>query len=158
LDRSLLCEFGDDPLVQCNALASCGVDGAWIVSGPPDVGDSGCPTVLPPACPSTFAAAEDASVACSPSLLFCTYPDGMCACDPDGFTPDGGAYAYAWTCSAPPASGCPSTRPRFGTACTGASTCAYTTYPCGSYESACSCGAWRRAECPAVVGADNTLL
>jgi hypothetical protein len=157
-DPTLLCEYGADPLVRCNAVARCAPDGGWAVSMGPDGGDSGCPTVLPAACPPTRAAAEDASVECSPiALLYCFYPDGMCSCEPGGDVTLDGSAVYAWTCDDMPGGGCPSIRPRLGTACTEGLYCSYTPY-CDPDESSCVCGAWRQMLCPGLMDALNTLL
>jgi hypothetical protein len=48
------CEFGDDPLAECNTTASC-KGGSWSLTEPSPVN---CPTRLPASCPPTFAAAR----------------------------------------------------------------------------------------------------
>jgi hypothetical protein len=158
-DPTLLCEYGSDQLVQCNAVASCAPDGGWSVSMAPDGEDSGCPTILPAGCPPSFAAGEDAGMECSSAgPVSCIYPEGSCFCESESYvaTVDGSAV-YVWLCGGPQSASCPSSRPRFGTACTEGEACSYTTV-CDSYASSCVCGAWRQTLCPSIQAADNTLL
>jgi hypothetical protein len=148
LFRTLICEYGDDPRIQCNVKAACGPDGGWSV-GSPLGQDAGCRPALPPGCPASFAAALDAGDAgpSCPSSFECFYPEGTCGCGPVAFTPNGQGYEYGWGCGAPAAS-CPAQRPRLGTPCAGATDCWYTT-GCNAppfldgAEIVCSCGAWR---------------
>jgi hypothetical protein len=138
---SASCEYGDNPVTSCNTIATCNPHGGgWVLSVPL----TGAPCVLSSACPSTFAAAADAGVACSAAnqSLECAYPEGACGCNSSG----------TFTCSQPPAAPCPSKRPSFGTPCSAEQTCtSYTNDTCaGTTQIACSpcAGTWQPHFCP----------
>lgn len=144
-----LCEYGDDLRSACNTVASCGADARWVVQ-PPDV-DAGCPSLRSSFCPPTFAAGADAGIVCTAAFA-CDYPEGICGCGWVSSDIDGG-LTYGWTCAPQPAL-CPSTRPRWGTACaTEGLQCAYSG-PCytppfvPAEPTECLCGTWQRGACP----------
>jgi hypothetical protein len=136
------CEYGDDPVTSCNTIATCNPQGGgWVLSVPL----TGAACLLSSACPSTFAAAADAGIACSAAnqSLECAYPEGACGCNSTG----------TFTCSPPPAASCPSRRPSFGTPCSAEQTgcTSYTNNTCaGTTQVACSlcAGTWQPHVCP----------
>ncbi len=107
--------------------------------------------LLPPGCPGSLAEAQEGAdaAACPPSGQFCYYPHGTCTC----FMPDSGPQ---WSCVVPDA-GCPTTRPRLGTACDLPSSvsCQYLPLNCGfpmgplrCVADACDGGVWASDEEP----------
>lgn len=130
--EGIACEYGDDPRYTCNWVASC-TQGRWSVS---TTNSAWCPTPQPnPAsCPATHDLAVQGGD-CTDIGVPCEYPEGWCSCIDVGGPPmpDGGGPQAMWMCqsSAQFTQGCPSTRPRLGTACAQADVqCSYS--PCGS--------------------------
>ncbi len=120
-DLTYECEYGTDPDVDCDTVYSCAADDAgkaahtWFVSTKPLA--TGCSTTNAAACPASYA---DLGATCSSSGLTCTYPQARCSCSLACGMEEG--ENLAWCCpDAPEGDGCPSPRPRLGTACTGAS-------------------------------------
>jgi len=112
----LVCEFGSDPNAQCNTLAGC-VEGKWEVQRS---GGENCPTPAPgsKSCPATYDDVEEGT-ACPKQDLECGYgSQGYCVCT----TPISGpplldaSNSQMWYCDRPGA-GCPTLRPRMGSAC-----------------------------------------
>lgn len=103
---TLQCEYGSDPRVSCNVVATCNSSHQWMVVAT----DLFCSTDGGAACPAKQA---DVPVgqSCSPLNLLCEYPDGLCGCTRI-------AHQYdRWVCDKPNPQ-CPYPRPRLGTACT----------------------------------------
>jgi hypothetical protein len=135
------CEYGDNPDPYFNTLATC-VLGSWKV---PPATDASAFAPLPAGCPATLAAAQSsatcqADAAAPGTILECYYPGGACMCGPP------------WSCVVA-ADGCPTPRPRIGSACTPPTrpdggviaTCSYTPDFCGSpipptTDLSCTCG------------------
>jgi hypothetical protein len=150
----LVCEYGTDVNVACDTLAQCfagtTAPSAWYVT-PPE--GSSCPTIagLPQGCPPSLAAASaENNVICAPVDLLCGYPEGLCICGHVGPVQAG----PFWVCGEPVA-GCPTSRPRYGSSCSGAEsglTCDYGS--CTSLPSAalmtCQNGYWQYEDpmCP----------
>jgi hypothetical protein len=116
---TLVCEYGSDPAVSCDIVARC-ESGQWTVT--PPAGGAECATTSAPECPASFAdlSTQDA---CHPVDALCFYPQARCSCATHcGMTgvigTDGGPLA-TWCCLAGPSGqpGCPTLRPRIGTAC-----------------------------------------
>ena len=111
----LQCEYGADPDLSCDDLATCS-SGSWQLTG----GSSAqtCPTpAASGACPATYSAAETAG-SCSASGTACGYPQGRCDCAvATGGPPTVGTKATRWLCDNP-GTGCPMPRPRVGSTCT----------------------------------------
>jgi hypothetical protein len=114
----LACEYGGEgPYLACSTIHTCR-DGAW--SSNSGGGGGTCvaiPSENEAACPATFngLAAGDACPAIHDA---CVYPEGKCACA-SCFSPDAGGAAKAWSCVKwLVAAGCPTPRPRIGSACT----------------------------------------
>jgi hypothetical protein len=111
----LQCEYGTDPDLSCDDLATCS-SGSW--QSTEGTAAQACPT--PPAtgaCPATYAAAESAGT-CSASGLACGYTQGRCDCAvATGGPPSVGTKPTRWLCDDPGTS-CPMPRPRVGSACT----------------------------------------
>lgn len=85
---------------------------------------------LPPGCPATLAEAQSAG--CTATGSGCFYAEGTCHC---GELADGGGPTSSCTV---PVAGCPSTRPRIGSACdpTVAQYCRYGIPGCGEFPNA----------------------
>jgi hypothetical protein len=115
---TLVCEYGSDPDVRCDTLARC-ESGQWTVT-PPARGVE-CATTSAPECPASFAnlSTQDS---CDPVDISCFYPQARCSCATHCgmavfLAPDGGPMA-TWCCLGPSGQpGCPTLRPRIGTAC-----------------------------------------
>jgi hypothetical protein len=125
------CEYGDDVLWGCDTIASCSM-GTWSVSSTP-IGMT-CPSTLDSRCPSSFADAM-AGTSCAPAGLACLYPEGKCQC----------GQGAVFTCNVP-AAGCPATRPRIGTPCSGDCP-AWGNGGCDGQSMECTCGAWHPIYC-----------
>lgn len=106
--RFLICEYGDDPNVDCNAVLEC-TESGWRGSLP---SGATCPTPTgaDPSCPA-FDLALDTT--CEHLGSTCTYATGLCACS----AKPGYGGALRWGCIPLPP-GCPASRPRFGATCT----------------------------------------
>jgi hypothetical protein len=105
------CEYGSDPDVACDAVATC-MSGAWSVKPAPS---PACSTTSTPGCPSTYAALSQETT-CSSVGASCFYPEARCGCSThcEMF----GRDMPFWCCpDAPPGAGCPSPRPRLGSPC-----------------------------------------
>jgi hypothetical protein len=126
------CEYGDDILWGCDTIADC-YQGTWSVSSTP-IGMT-CPTAVAPGCPSSFADAL-AGPACPATGLTCLYPEGKCQCGPG---------AAVLGCAVPPA-GCPETRPRLGTPCSGDCP-TWGSGGCDGETVSCTCGVWHAVYC-----------
>jgi hypothetical protein len=115
----LLCEYGDDRDWNCNVVAHCKPGNTWEMAAS---GNPMCPSPplgLGPGCPASHAAASQGNV-CMQNEEVCSYPEGICVCQP-GFTigpgmPDASPPPSTWQCAMPSA-GCPAFRPRIGSAC-----------------------------------------
>jgi len=136
----LQCEYGDSPWsVGCDTVLQCNA-GTWAVAQPD--AESGCqprPAANPAACPSPYVY-PGPTAACSPAGTSCEYPAGAgCSCATQSGT-------TTWTCF--PQAGCPTSRPRLGTACSGtaASNCWYLSKGCGYIEN-CIQGFWQGGDC-----------
>jgi hypothetical protein len=151
-----LCEYGDDPVSDCNTVAYCENDSTWHVQSPTDAGL--CPTALPAACPPSFADALDSGLAseaglafleggtaCPTATLSCSYSEGTCACE-SGY--------LRFICTSPPGPTCPATRPRYGTPCSSdAGSCnerggQFCNGPWLEAETVCECSSWQPFRCP----------
>jgi hypothetical protein len=110
----LTCEWGTSVDPSCNDQATC-ANGAWQVRGhTPGDCKPGTPGAM---CAPSFAAVPR-TASCSPYGGVCDYPQGRCQCNvPAGPFPVDAAAAAVWLCQ-DPASGCPSPRPLYGSACT----------------------------------------
>jgi hypothetical protein len=137
------CEYGDDPQPSCNTIASCSGGSHWQVFPP----DGPCPTGLAAVCPGSYAGAEAlvASGAACDASAPCLYPEGSCDC------PTLAGQTAIWRCGHA-APGCPSTRPRYGSACSDGGVFLLCAYGPGCYDLpshkfsltvACQCGAWQ---------------
>ena len=138
------CEYGDDPNLSCNTVATCS-GGSWTVKA--SDGSPTCPTpAATGACPASYAAAQTTG-ACTQSGLACAYPQGRCECaEATGGPPTVGPQKIEWLCDDPP-SGCPSPRPKVGSACAQSGSCSYgaCTIP-GGVTLACTGGTWQVSE------------
>ena len=128
------CEYGDDPWHACNTILVCYGGPAWSLKP----SDGSCPGLVPAECPATLADARAVSMCSSGQTDHptCRYPDGVCNC----------TTGPAFTCSPPPGAGCPATRPRSGTPCSG-SCPTWGTGQCDGESMVCGCGVWQLAEC-----------
>jgi hypothetical protein len=141
-EGTLECEYGSDPDVRCDVVVVC-KGGQWANEFP---AREACATTNPATCPASF---SDVGKTCSPVDITCVYPEARCSCSthcgPLGFIGDGGPIAE-WCClDAPPSTpGCPSPRPRVGSACTAASsvTCDYG-FCEGNVALQCDDGSWQ---------------
>ena len=119
------CEYGDDPRWVCNTVATC-KQGFWSIAAG---GGSDCPT---PATNPAACSQLQPNTSCSDTSVSCRNGDSFCACILPGALPivDGGAPSPVWMCGQPGA-GCPSSRPKLGTACAQPNLeCSYA--PCGT--------------------------
>jgi hypothetical protein len=105
----IVCEYGTDPLPDCDTLATC-LGTRWSIKPPT------CTPAPQPSggCPATMSGIpQDAT--CTPAGAECDFADGTkcgCALSPSGEGP------ATWGCAAPPSSPCPAVRPRLGAPCT----------------------------------------
>jgi hypothetical protein len=145
LPADFVCEYGDDPNDGCDTLADCMGDAGWRTFPP---ASQGCPTSPSPPCPPTFAAALDGGITCpaleiSQTGMECFYPEGTCNCGISSLPPDA---SLVLTCSPPPLSPCPATRPRLGTSCSEDEVSCTSYYYGTCYVEQgehCSCGTWQ---------------
>lgn len=128
------CEYGSDFVASCNALWLC-TSGVWRAAK-----QTPCANVVSPQCPASYAAVPRQGK-CPTDQLSCTYPQGRCTC-----THNVGPYSQdpLWVCS-DAAAGCPSVRPRLGTACTQpGQTCDYGSCSVeGGSAVRCDAGIWK---------------
>jgi hypothetical protein len=135
---SLECEYGVDPDVDCDTVATC-MSGQWQIRAAPG---TPCSTALGPDCPASYSAL-DQSMTCSPVGTACAYPEARCGCAThcDMF----GRQTPFWCCDdAPPTTpACPSPRPRIGSSCTtNGTTCDYGGCT-GNVALQCTSGTWQ---------------
>lgn len=128
----LFCEYGDAWWnVACDTVVRC-YGGQWIHA---EAGGSGClpaPGPNPPACPTSGTAIGP----CPEAGLTCNYLQGVvCQCLTAAAAPDAGPK---WDCIPEP--GCPTTRPRLGSPCTGGVSC---TYELCAYMEICQNDVWQ---------------
>lgn len=142
---TIACEYGSDPDVSCDTVATC-TSGEWFVrpaSGTP------CGTSLDPSCPATYAGISQQST-CSSAGAQCSYPEARCSCQTHcGMV---GRPEAFWCCPDAPAGtpGCPSPRPRLGSACSSdAAVCDYGGCS-GNVTLKCTAGTWQPTQigCP----------
>ncbi|HLK92765.1 MAG TPA: hypothetical protein VKZ18_22925 [Polyangia bacterium] len=130
------CEYGDDPNLACDMVATCDPTTGWFVQS---LGSGYCPSTLSAGCPASYAEAiAGGSTPCTPGAtqFACWYPEGYCGCSEQGTV----------TCSPPAAAGCPSVRPRAGSAC-GAPCTVWGRGACDGESMKCVCGTWQPIEC-----------
>lgn len=111
------CEYGGEGnLLSCSTLFTCGEAGQWL-SNARGAECNGTQAGNAPACPSSFGALASGE-ACPGDLHgTCVYPEGACQCA-SCFAPDAGGAGRLWSCVPWPApEGCPTPRPRAGSAC-----------------------------------------
>ncbi len=150
--NNLECEYGSDPALACNVVATCG-EGVWHVSTP--AGSPTCPTTNASACAATKDALPPGAT-CSSANTTCTYASGTCVCHmacgsqvPIGRPCDAGT-PLTWDCGGASTS-CPADRPHLGAACTmEALDCNYGQEPCQSTSFVCENGTWhsKMNQCP----------
>src|SRR6266498_2115759 len=72
-----ICEYGEDPLYDCNTVAFCDPTLVWHVFQT-NLGGLGCPTTLPSACPPSFAELAGGQTGCASASehITCRYPEG----------------------------------------------------------------------------------
>jgi hypothetical protein len=148
--QGLECEYGTDPNLECETIARCDAAG-WSITPP---ASSGCPTPAPGAsCPASYSVVpQDATCTTATS---CAYPQGTCSCEvycgpqyPTGHMCEAGT-PMTWQCTGATTQGCPSSRPRVGSACTDAGLqCNYG--DCNSIGVVCQSGTWHTQQngCP----------
>ena len=111
----LECEYGSDPNIECNTVARC--QGSYWSTAASRGGE--CPTPPPgsKSCASTYAQVP-VGEACPYQGLECGYPEGYCVCtEPFSGPPRlDASNSQVWVCDTP-SQGCPSPRPRTGSAC-----------------------------------------
>jgi len=141
---ALECEYGPDPRVFCNDVATC-TNGAWSIRpaadcGPVQIGGGG-------GCPATE---KDVLVGqgCNTPNLFCEYASGICACGLSGHPP-----SQVWVCDEPSNPSCPFPRPKLGTVCSNDPQLVCDYGSCtglGGDEQVCSSGTWHQqmVACP----------
>ena len=135
-----VCEYGDDPRVQCRTFASC-TTARWSVAA------GTCDALPPAACPASRAAAEGQT--CAVEGAFCSYDGLACECTNCIRYPlercDG---PRTWRCVAPSAqASCPAARPRAGEACASEGlACSYGCEPARSRR--CTAGLWTPSDSP----------
>lgn len=140
------CEYGDDPNLQCNTIASCSSVGSWQVNEP----SGECPT--PPnasGCPSSFGDVPVGDHCGALVGLTCSYEQGFCGCSvgSGGPYPADASAVATWVCDAPETN-CPLPRPQLGTACAqDGLQCDYSpcSLPTGT-SIICEKGAWQENE------------
>jgi hypothetical protein len=141
INTGLQCEYGTDPRIACNALATC-VSAKWNVtpggdcSALNDGGTNGCP-----------ATQKDVPLgqACSPLGLVCAYGQDLCGCSRVNHQAD------LWICDTPDPA-CPYPRPKVGTPCSQeGQSCDYGSCTAiGGARLGCLKGTWQQANvmCP----------
>jgi hypothetical protein len=110
----MACEYGSDPDVTCDTVATC-ASGAWSVRDAPG---TPCADALGAGCPASYAALTQQSTCTAVGIgTQCDYPEARCSCATQcGLV---GRPEAFWCCPDAPsaAAGCPSTRPRLGSTC-----------------------------------------
>ena len=149
------CEYGGQgPFLACATVARCGADAKWSTRIP-DATCKGVQSANESACPSSYAALG-AGDACPASLQgSCAFPEGVCECA-SCFSPDAGAMGptKAWSCARwPEPQGCPTPRPRAGSACAvEGQDCNYVNFcaavSLGLPHVKCESGVWQEQEDP----------
>jgi hypothetical protein len=140
---TLACEYGADPDVSCDTVATC-ESGTWDLEPAPA---TPCSTVLDPTCPASYAALLS-SKTCEPVGTSCTYAEARCSCathcDMVGMS------TPFWCCPDGPSgvAGCPSPRPRLGSSCANEGTVCDYGGCTGNVTLQCSGGTWQ----PTMVG------
>ena len=152
-DSSIACEYGGQGVsLACSTIAVCSTEGAWSTRTP-DQGCNGVQATNAPTCPASYASLA-AGDACPTNLQSaCAYPEGLCECASCA-SPDAGANGpiKAWSCARWPApEGCPTPRPRAGSACaTEGQSCNYTNYcsavSLGLPDLVCKDGQWHEGQ------------
>jgi hypothetical protein len=142
-DNGLDCEYGSNPDLSCNSLASC-ENNVWSY---PDGTDPNCPINT---CPVTYDRITPGG-RCDTAGSSCAYPAGTCSCGSEGppmISIDGGVGGPTWHC-APATAACPSPRPRIGTPCSGTQSCDYGACA-GGIALMCTDGTWQESyvACP----------
>ncbi|HEY1695362.1 MAG TPA: hypothetical protein VGG39_24505 [Polyangiaceae bacterium] len=141
---SFECEYGDDPDVSCDTVATCN-SGRWLVRP----ATQGCAISAGAGCPATYAALLQQSL-CTPENLECAFAEARCTCATHcGMV---GRPEATWCCPDAPQSGngCPSPRPRIGSTCsTSGTVCDYGGCD-GNVTLQCSGGSWQPTQvgCP----------
>lgn len=139
--EGVVCEYGDDPRVQCRTFATC-TAARWSLAVP------SCDPLPAAACPASREAAD--GQACGVEGAFCAYAGLACECTNCIRYPVGRCEgARTWHCDAPTtATSCPSARPRAGTVCgTEGLSCDYGCEPTRARR--CVGGLWAPADSPA---------
>jgi hypothetical protein len=135
---SIVCEYGSDPDITCDTVATC-VSGTWDLRAAPS---TPCSTAAGAGCPSSYSALTQQST-CSTVGTACAYPEARCTCDTHcGLV---GRPESFWCCPDAPSneSGCPSPRPRVGSACaTEGTVCDYGGCT-GNVTLSCTAGSWQ---------------
>ncbi len=131
--KNIECQYGTDPRADCNRILVCGVGGNWSLASP---ANECAPPPNPGECPAEWHAVARGAE-CSKDVN-CYYPQGTCVCRKDG-----GARAFAWSCSDPSPTSCTVPPPRIGSSCAASSdVCTYR--PC-VFAMSCQSGAWQEA-------------
>jgi hypothetical protein len=141
-DDGLECEYGSNPDLSCNSLATC-EKSLWTYASM----DPNCPINT---CPLTYDRITPGGH-CDPAGSSCGYPAGTCSCGSEGppmISIDGGFGGPTWHCMAATAA-CPSPRPRIGTPCSGSQSCDYGACA-GGIALTCTNGTWQESyvACP----------
>jgi hypothetical protein len=140
-DVGAVCEYGNSPDTRCNTTLACTVsddgDPRWTHRPKADCKAQQCPQDGASDLDGTpcALAAEDGGATDDSEELLCAMDDAVCACTTG--TDAAHAHERRWVCTKP-ASGCPTTRPRIGEACTVVMVCDY---------GACTSKQGRRMEC-----------
>ena len=134
------CEYGASATTACNKVYKCESTG-WRTEAP----SGACPVST---CPASYGMV-DVAATCAPSGATCAYAEGTCTCAPPSpatvpSEPD------QWQCF-PAQTGCPSPRPKLGSACatSTATSCNYGACADG-VELVCRGGIWvsKSVACP----------
>lgn len=139
--EGVVCEFGDDPRVQCRTFATCS-GSRWSIA------TATCDPLPATACPASREAAD--GQACNVEGAFCAYAGLACECTNCIRYPIGRCDGpRTWHCAAPStATPCPAARPRAGTVCaTEGLSCDYGCEPARARR--CVGGLWTPADSPA---------
>lgn len=150
------CEYGGKgAFLECSTVAVCGADATWSTTTP-DPSCKGVQSENEPACPSSYAALG-AGAACPANVQdSCAYPEGLCNCATCS-SPDGGLMGNpgkGWSCARwPSPQGCPTPRPRIGSACAvEGQDCNYVNYCSAVYlglpDAKCVDGVWQPQQHP----------
>lgn len=130
---NLQCEYGDAWWsVSCDKVLACN-NGVWSTVSLDGTGCQPAPGPNSSLCPSSQPTGTEAT--CPQAQLECWYGGALCTC----YAPNADAGATGgWQCL--PGPGCPSSRTRLGSRCSGTPTCVYRA--CG-YEQQCASGIWQ---------------